>query len=342
MARAAMMTIRGRVVRRTITKLTIAVVALLLAAPLPAAAQQPGKVYRIGMLETIAASRNSANLQAFRQELMALGYVEGQNLAIDYRSADGRPERFPELAAELVRLRVDLILTRGSPATIAAKKATGMIPIVMAASGDPVGVGLVLSLARPGGNVTGLSSVITELAGKRLELLREALPTLSRVALLYNPTNPVATNDWRQAEAAARALRVQPSSLQVRKDGDFGPAFEAARKQRADVMMVILDGLVQNHQREIVDLARRHRLPDIYASREFVEVGGLMSYGVSYPDLYRRAAIYVDKIFKGARPADLPVEQPTKFELVINLKTAKALGLAIPPSLLLRADKVIE
>ncbi len=342
MARLAMMTTWGRVVRRTITKFTIAVVVLLLAAPLPAAAQQPGKVYRIGILETIAASLNSENLQAFRQELMASGYVEGQNLAIEYRSADGRPERFPELAAELVRLRVDLLLTRGSPAALAAKKAAGALPIVMAAHGDPVGTGLVASLAHPGGNVTGLSSIITELAGKRLELLRETLPTLSRVALLYNPTNPTATNDWRQAEAAARALHVKTSSLEIRKGGDLGPAFEAARKQRADVLVIILDGVVQNHQREIVDLARRHRLPDLYASREFVETGGLMSYGVSYPDLYRRAAIYVDKIFKGARPAELPIEQPTKLELVINLKTAKALGLAIPPSLLLRADKVIE
>ena len=328
--------------RRTILELTIAAVVLSFAASLPAAAQQPGKVYRIGILETIAASLNSENLQAFRQELMAFGYLEGQNLVIEYRSADGRPERFPELAAELVRLRVDLLLTRGSPAVLAAKKATGTLPIVMAAHGDPVGTGLVPSLARPGGNVTGLSSVITELAGKRLELIREILPTLSRVALLYNPSNPGATNDWRQAEGAARALRVQTSSLEIRKGEDFGPAFEAARKQRADVLVVIIDGVVQNHQREIVDLARRHRLPDIYASREFVETGGLMSYGVSYPDLYRRAAIYVDKIFKGARPAELPIEQPTKLELVINLKRAKALGLAIPPSLLLRADKVME
>ncbi len=267
---------------------------LIIFTTLDAQAQQAGKMWRIGVLETISASLSSANLQAFRHELMALGYVEGQNLTIDYRSADGRGERFPELATELVRLRVDLILTRGAPAAIAAKKATGMIPIVMAASGDPVGAGLVSSLARPGGNVTGLSSFIPELAGKRLELLREVLPTFSRVALLYNPTNPVATNDWRQSEAAARALRLQPSSLEVRKGEDFGPAFEAARKQRADVMVIILDGLVQNHQKKIADLASQHRLPDIYGSREFVEAGGLMSYGVSFPGLYRRAAIYVD------------------------------------------------
>ena len=323
-------------------ELTITIGLGLLAAPLAVEAQQPGKVYRIGMLETIDASLNSANLQAFRQELTALGYVEGQNLAIEYRSADGRAERFPELAEELVRLRVDLILTRGTPAAIAAKKATGTIPIVMAASGDPVGAGLVPSLARPGGNLTGLSTVITELAGKRLELLRAAFPTFSRVALLWNPSNPAAANDWREAVAAARALGVMPSSLEVRKSGDFGPAFAAAKKQRADVLVAILAALMQNHHRQIVELAKRHRLPDVYASREFVEAGGLISYGVSYPDLYRRAAIYVDRILKGAKPAELPVEQPTKFELVINMKTAKTLGLTIPQSLLGRADEVIQ
>ena len=313
-----------------------------LAAPRAAEAQQPGKVYRIGILETIAAPVNVANLQAFRQALTAFGYVEGQNLAIEYRSAEGRAERFPALAADLVRLRVDLILTRGTPAAIEAKKATGTIPIVMAASGDPVGARLVSSLARPGGNLTGLSSVITELAGKRLELLREAFPTFSRVALLWNPSNPSSTNDFTAADAAARGLGVAPYSLEVRRREDFEPAFDTARKRRAHVMVVILDALMQNHQKQIVDLAKHHRLPDVYASREFVEAGGLMSYGVSYPDLYRRAANYVDKIFKGARPGDLPIEQPSKFELVINLKTAKALGLTIPPSLLLRADQVIE
>ena len=328
--------------RPPITKLVNIVAVLLLAAPLSASAQQPGKVYRIGMLETIAASLNAANLQAFRQELRALGYVEGQNLAIEYRSAEGKAERFPELAAELVRLQVDLVVTRGTPAAIAAKKATATMPIVMAASGDPIGAGLVPNLARPGGNVTGLSSVMTELAGKRLELLREVFPTFSRVALLWNPTNPAARNDWREADAAARALGVMPSSLEVRKSEDFGPAFEAARKQRADVIVVLLDGLIQNHQRQIVDLARRHRLPGVYASREFAEAGGLLSYGVNYSDLYRRAAIYIDKVFKGARPRDLPVQQPTKFELVINAKTAKTLGVTIPPALVLRVDQIID
>ena len=328
--------------RFTVVKLAVAFTLALFAIPPTLEAQQAVKAYRIGMLETIAAPLNSANLQAFRMGLRTLGYVEGGNLVIEYRSADGKTERFPALAAELVRQRVDLIVTRGTPAVIAAKKATGVIPIVMAVSGDPVGTGVVSSLARPGGNVTGLSSVITELAGKRLELFREALPALSRVALLYNPTNPAATNDWKEAEAAARALGLQSFSFEVRKAEDFRPAFETARKQRADVMVVIMDGLVQNHQGEVVDLARRNRLPDIYASREFPEAGGLMSYGVSYPDLYRRAASYVDKILKGAKPADLPIEQPTKFELVVNLRTAGALGLTIPPSLLLRADQIIE
>ena len=337
-----MMKTVGRGVRPTITKLATAVVVLLLVGPPGSQAQSAGKIYRIGILETVAASLNAANLQAFHQGLALLGYVEGQNLAIDYRSADTRAERFPELAAELVRLRVDLIVTRGTPATIAAKKATGTIPIVMATSGDPVGTGLVPSLANHGGNVTGLSSLTPEMAGKRLELLRAALPTLSRVAILWNPSNPAATNAWREAQAAAGSLGIMQSSLEVRKSEDIGPAFEAARKQRADVMVVVQDALVQNHRRQIIELAKRHRLPDIYASREFVEAGGLMSYGPSYPDLYRRAAIYVDKILKGARPRDLPVEQPTKFELAINLKTAKALGLTIPQSILFRADEVIQ
>jgi len=216
------------------------------------------------------------------------------------------------------------------------------IPIVMASSGDPIGVGLVLNLARPGGNITGLSSFVSELAGKRLELLREAFPTFSRVALLWNPTNSADRTQLKEAEAAARALRLKPFPLEVRKSEDLGPAFEAARKQRADVMMVPPDGLLQNHQRQIVDLARRYRLPAVYGSREFVEAGGLMSYGVSYPDQYRQAAIYIDRVFKGARPGDLPVQQPTKFELVINAKTAKAMGLTIPSALVLRADQVIE
>ncbi len=314
----------------------------LLSAPPGANAQPPEKLYRIAILETIAATLNSDNLQAFTQELKVRGYVQGQNLAVDYRSVDGRAERFPQLAAELVRLPIDLIVTRGTPAAIAVKKATRTIPIVMAASGDPIGAGLVPSRARPGGNLTGLTSLTPEMAAKRLELLRVAFATFSRVAILWNPSNPAATNAWREAEAAARALGVTQSSLEVRTMADIAPAFAAAKKQGASVLVVIQDALTQNHHKQIVDLAKKHGLPDVYASREFVEAGGLMSYGPSYPDLYRRAAIYVDKIFKGARPHDLPIEQPTKFELVINRATAKALGLTIPPSLLIRADHVIE
>jgi putative tryptophan/tyrosine transport system substrate-binding protein len=313
-----------------------------LAAPLAAGAQQAGRPYRIGVLDIVKVSSNEANLSAFRQGLRELGHVEGQNFVIEYRSADGLADRFPDLASELVRLKVDVIVTRGTPAALAAKHATGTIPIVMVASGDPVGVGLVPDLARPVGNVTGLSSIISELAGKRLELLRAAFPSFSRVALLWNPGNPAAANDHRATEAAVRAFGAMPSSLAVRRSEDFGPAFEAAKKQHVDVIVVISDGLMHNHRRHIVELAKQYRLPAVYAAREFVETGGLMCYGVSYPDMYSQAAIYVDKILKGAKPADLPVAEPTKFELVINLKTAKALGLTIPPSLLARADQVIQ
>jgi len=314
----------------------------LLAAPLAAEAQQAGKVHRIGMLETTSMALNAANIEAFRQGLRELGYVEGRNYIIEYRSADGRSERFPDLAAELVRLKVDVILTRGTPAVMAAKSATGTIPVVMAASSDPVLSGVVASLARPGGNITGLSSIVHEVSGKRLELIREVFPGVSRIAVLLIMSNPAEALQWEETEIAASSLRVQVQLLDVRKAGDFGQAFDAAIKQRAGALVVGLDTLTQTNHRPIVDLAAKHRLPAIYGAREFVDAGGLMGYGVSYPDLYRRAATYVDKILKGAKPADLPVEQPTKFDLVINLKTAKALGLTIPPSLLARADEVIE
>ena len=313
-----------------------------LAAPLTAEAQQAGKVHRIGMLETTSMALNAANIEAFRQGLRELGYVEGRNYIIEYRSADGRSERFPDLAAELVRQKVDVILTRGTPAVMAAKSATGAIPVVMAASSDPVLSGVVASLARPGGNITGLSSIVHEVSGKRLELIREVFPGVSRIAVLLIMSNPAEALQWKETEIAASSLRVQVQLLDVRKAGDFGRAFDAAIKQRAGALVVGLDTLTQTNHRFIVDLAAKHRLPTIYGTREFVDAGGLMGYGVSYPDLYRRAATYVDKILKGAKPADLPVEQPTKFDLVINLKTAKALGLTIPPSLLARADEVIE
>ena len=294
------------------------------------------------MLETVSSTLNTANLDAFRQGLRELGYVEGQNFVIEYRSADGRPERFPGLATELVRLKVDLIVTRGTPAVLAAKKATGSIPIVMAMSADPAGFGIVSGLARPGGNVTGLSTFAVELAGKRLELLKEAIPRIARIAQLANMSSPVSVSQWRQIEVAARSLGLEPQLLDVRASEDFARAFDTAIKQRADAVQVVNDTLTQNNVRRIVDLSAKHRLPSIFGSREFVDAGGLMAYGPNFTDLYRRAATYVDKIFKGAKPADLPVEQPTKFELVINLKTARALGLTIPQSVLVRADQVIE
>jgi putative tryptophan/tyrosine transport system substrate-binding protein len=320
----------------------LAVILSFVLAPLAAEGQQAGKIYRIGMLETTSMALNAANLDAFRQGLRELGYVEGRNFMIEYRSADGRRERFPELATELVRLKVDVILTRGTPAVMAAKNATGTIPVVMAASGDPLLSGVVAGLARPGGNVTGLSAIVVEVTGKRLQLLREVVPGVSRIASLLDMGNPNNALQWKETEIVAQSLGVQPQLLDIRKPGDFGGAFDAAIRQRAGAMVVGIDALTQANHRLIIDLAAKHRLPAIYATREFVDAGGLVAYGVSYPHLYHRAATYVDKILKGAKPADLPVEQPTKFEFAINLKTAKALGLTIPPSVLARADQVIE
>ena len=312
----------------------------LLAAPLAAEAQQAGKVYRIGVLERTSTTINAPNLDGFRQGLQELGYVEGKNFVIEYRSADGRDERYPGLAAELVRLKVDLILTRGTPAALAAKNATGTIPVVITGLADPVGQGIVASLARPGGNVTGVSAIVTELYAKRVELLRELLPRASRIAALFNMSNPSLPPAWKEIETAVRSLGIEPQLLDVRKPEDLRPAFDGAVRQRAEALVVGLDTLTQASQRVIVDLAARHRLPAVYASMEFS--GGLVIYGVNYPDHYRRAATFAERIFKGAQPGDLPVERPTKFELVINLKTAKALSLTIPQSLLQRADRVIE
>jgi len=313
-----------------------------LALPLAAQAQQAGKVYRIGMLETRSTALNAANIDAFRQGLRELGYTEGQNLEIVYRSSDGRDERFPGLASELVRLQADLILTRGTPAALAAKSASRTIPVVMAASGDPVGSGIVASLARPGGTVTGLSSALTEVYAKRVELLRELLPKLARVAAIFNMGNPVTPPQWQVVEASARSVGIEAQLLDVRRPEDLPGAFAAAAKQRAQALVVGLDGVTQGNLRTIAELAAKQRLPSIYGAKEYVDVGGLITYGASDHDMYHRAAAFVDKIFKGSKPADLPVEQPTKFELVINLKTAKALGLTIPQSLLLRADEVIQ
>jgi len=301
--------------------------------PLAARAQQ--RVRRIGMLETIPPQANAANFDALRKGLRELGYDEGRSLIIEYRSADGRAERFPALAAELVRLNVDVIVTRGTPSALAAQNATRTIPIVMASTGDVIGTGLAVSLARPGGIVTGLTAINADTEGKRLELLKEMVPGLVRIAALYNMGNPSIALRWKEVELAARALGAESQLLDVRKAEDIAPAFAAATAQRAGALLMSLDALMLANQRTILELAAKHRLPANYPTREFVENGGLM-------DLYRRAATYIDKIFKGARPADLPIEQPTRFELVINLKAAKALGLEVPPTLLARADEVIE
>ena len=323
--------------RRTVI---LAVAGSLLAMPFASHAQTPAKVWRIGMLETTSTTLNAANLEAFRQGLRELGYAEGRNLIIEYRSTDGRIERFVDLAAELVGMKVDLIVARQTAAAIAAKNATLTIPVVMTAMGEPLLV--VASLAHPGGNVTGLSSVTVDIESKRLGLLRELLPGSTRIAALYNMSSPTNPGQWQQIDTAARSMGIQARLLDVRKPEDLGPAFDAAIRQRTDGLIVGQDGLLQANRKLIVDLAAKHRLPAIYRAMEFIEAGGLMAYGPNYPDLYRRAATYVDKILKGAKPGDLPVEQPTKFELIINLKAAKALGLTIPPPLLLRADEVIQ
>ena len=303
---------------------------------------QAGQVYRVGILETVSADRNHDNLDALLRGLRDRGYVSGQNLRIEYRSADGRAERFLDLATELVHLPVDLIVTRGTPAAKAAKAATEMIPIVMAAIGEPLGVGVVASLARPGGNVTGLSAYVTELAGKRVELMKEARPSIARIGFLLNMGNPVSSPQWDANQASAKALGLSAELFDIRTAQDISGAFARIAKGRVDALSVGIDALTQANAKMIVELAAEHGLLTAYPAREFVEFGGLLAYGPSYPDLYYRAAGLIDKIFKGVKPGDLPVEQPTKLELVINLKTAKTLGLEIPPNLLARADEVID
>ena len=293
------------------------------------------------MLEPVSATLNASNLDALRQGLKEVGYIEGQNIVIEYRSADGQQERFPDLATELVRSKVDVLMTTGTPGALAAKRATSTIPVVLAGAGDPVGSGIVASLARPGGNVTGLSAFNLEIYAKRVELLRDLVPKLARLAGLFNLGNPVLPLQWKEVEQAARAFGIQPQLLDVRKPEELGRAFDAATRQRAGALIVALDGLTQANRRQIIDLAVKHRLP-MYGSEEFVRAGGLVSYAANRPHLYYRAATYIDKILKGAKPGDLPVEQPTKFELVINLKTARALGLTMPESLVGRADEVIR
>ena len=305
-----------------------------------AAHAQSGRVYRIGVLEILPASANRANMDAFLRGLREAGYVEGKNLVIDYRSTD-RGEHFPELAADLVRAKPDIILTRTTPATLAAK-AAGSIPIVMTASADPVGAGIVPNLAKPGGMVTGVSSMVAELAAKRVEILTELLPAGGRIGLLINMTTPLSKVQWTQTELAARSLGLQATLLDFRDAEGVGRALESGAKQRVNALMVSLGAVTMGSRHTIVAFAAKHKLRAMYSSPEFVEAGGLMSYGVHYPHLYYRAASYVDKILKGARPGDLPIEQPTKFNLVINLKTAKAAGIAIPRELLGRADELIQ
>jgi ABC-type uncharacterized transport system substrate-binding protein len=315
--------------------LAVVLALAVLGAPLGAAV----KVWRIGDLRT---AESVEGTDAFRQRLRELGYVEGQNLLIEHRNAEGRPERLPALAAELVRLRMDVLVTTGTQAALAAKQATTVIPIVMASSGDAVATGLVQSVSRPGGNVTGVTGIAPETSGKRLELLREAFPKKSRIAVLWNPLNPLGVPEYRETESAARRRRLTLVWVEARTAAELEAGFAAATKARVDLLVVFPDPVFTTARPRIVDLAAKHRVPAMYVFREDAEAGGLMSYGPSIPEQFRRAATYVDKIFKGAKPADLPVEQPTKFELVINLKTAKALGLTMPQSLLLRADQVIE
>jgi putative ABC transport system substrate-binding protein len=321
--------------------LPILVAAMLLGVALTAEAQQTARIFRIGILISASASFFSAQVEAFRQRLREHGYVEGKNIFIEYRYAEGKLERLPDLAAELVRFKVDVIVTSGS-AILAAQKAGPTIPIVFAFSGDPLGTGLVSSLARPGGNITGLSLMAPDLDGKRLELLKEAFPKVVRVAFHWEPTGPRGNLAITEMEAAAKALGVKLLSLEVRGLDDFDSAFARAKRDGAQALITTPGPLIDNQRRQVLDFAVKNQLPAMYHNGEFVEASGLMSYAPNTSDLWRRAAEYVDKILKGAKPADMPVEQPTKFEFLVNLKTAKQIGLTIPQKVLERADKVIK
>jgi len=315
---------------------------VFLTAPLAAEAQQAG-TRRIGLLETSSPSPARVPLwETLRQRLRELGYLEGQNIAFESRFGEGKPDRLSGLAAELVGLKVDVIVTSGTPASLAAKQATRTIPIVMAQLADPVGAGLVASLARPGGNVTGLTTQDADLGGKRLELLLEVVPKVSRLALLIDETNPGTVLIVKGTQAAARSVGVQLQSLGVRDPGELDRAFSAMKEARADALIVESSSMLFTSRTRLADLALKNRLPTVFAQREYAEAGGLMAYAADFSDLFRRAATFVDKILKGAKPADLPIEQPTKFDFVINLKTANALGLTIPQSILLRSDKVVQ
>jgi putative ABC transport system substrate-binding protein len=320
------------------------ILSLLVVSFAAAAAQPPEKVPRVGYLSPGSPSEpfRQRRFEAFRHGLRELGYVEGQTIALEPRWAEGSYERYPALAADLVRLQVDVIVAVGGAATRAVQHATRTIPIVMSVVNDPVGSSLVSNLAHPGGNVTGLSLMVPDLVGKQFEVLKEVVPNVSRVALLWNPANPASASQLREAEAAARALGVQLQPLEVRSPQEIDSAFAAMTRERVDALVELTDSILLNQRRQIAELAAERRLPAVYGSSEHAEAGGLMAYSANLLDLERRAATYVHKILKGAKPGDLPVEQPTKFELVINLKTAQALGITIPPRLLFQADKVIQ
>jgi putative ABC transport system substrate-binding protein len=305
-------------------------------------AQAPAKVRRIGLLSPWTPSDTAAWHQAFRQGLRDLGWTEGKNISIEYRYAEGRHDRLPDLAADLVRLKVEVIVASVTPDALAAQKATTAIPIVIAVAGDPVAMGLVESLARPGGNITGLSQMTQETVGKRLELLKEMVPKLSRVAVLWNPQGVASTLLWKELQLPARQLGIQLHSLEVRSPNELDKAFEAATRARAGALFLTGDPVFGTNLKRIAGFAAKNRLPSIFHTSEFADAGGLVAYGPDRADLFRRAATYVDKILKGAKPGDLPIDRATRFELVINLKTAKALGITIPQSVLFRADRVIE
>jgi len=328
--------------KRKITVLTLCTLLFALCGSVDA--QQTGKIFRIGFLDPSTASGMAVLVDAFRQELSKLGWVEGKSITIEYRFAEGKTDRLPELAADLVRLKVDLIVVAGTVSALPAKKATTTIPIVMAHVGDPVGGGLVASLARPGGNVTGNSSLSPELNTKRLEILKDAVPKLLRVGLLWQSRLGIGQDlQMKELRAAALALKLKLEEIDVQPDTkDLESAFQTAKQKQVNAIMTTIGRPFFAERKRIVELAGKYRLPAIYFQKEFVDEGGLMSYGVDYDDLFRRAAVYVDKILKGAKPADLPVQQATKFEFVINLKAAKQIGLTIPPDVLARANKVLK
>jgi len=321
---------------------TLALLLVVLLAAGPAQGQRSARPYRIGMLEVVPEAANLNNMGAFRRGLAELGYAEGRDFVIEYRFGDGQPATFARLASELVKAKVDVIVTRGTPAVLAAKGATGEIAIVMASSGDPVGAGVVQSLARPGGNVTGLSALAVDVQGKLLDLVREVVPGVHRVAFVFNMGNAVLQAEWREVEPKARAMGLEPQLLDVRSADQLELAIDAAVRQHADAVIVGVDALLQANRARIANALASHQLPAISREREFAEAGGLMSYGVPYAESYHRAASYVDKILRGARPADLPIEQATRIELVVNLKAAQALGLRVPATIRLQADRVIE